>query len=342
MNRRLEERRADFQQYKRDVKERGKPFYPYAMFHDTVMSLLVVSLIVVLAVIWKFTAHEGTTDADSGWLGKLYDEKADPGTTNFVPRPDWYFYFLFYLLRIFKWPDTVILGTVIVPTILLMLLLALPFLDVRRERRPLRRPVAMVAAVLTIISMGTLTYKGATAKESVGAENKPSCPLGREGGVRERRGGHGRVLCSSPLPAVRTATRTLAPAAPSGRTYPPSGRNPTAGCRASPTYVSDPSKFGNNMMPKWVTSARTTCTSSAPSSKRPRARSNARFPGDHGRLGSAVRRAPCRLARRRPNARSACAPRRPASRCSRPSSTASLACRGTRCWRASRSGPAAP
>ena len=42
-NRRLEERRAGFQRYKRDVKERGKPFYPFAMFHDTVMSLVVVA-----------------------------------------------------------------------------------------------------------------------------------------------------------------------------------------------------------------------------------------------------------------------------------------------------------
>ena len=112
MNRRLEQRRADHAQYKKDVKERGKPFYPFAMFHDTVMSLLVVCLIVALAVVWKFTAEEGPTDEHSGWLGKLYDEKADPGTTSFTPRPDWYFYFLFYLLRIFKWPDSVILGTV--------------------------------------------------------------------------------------------------------------------------------------------------------------------------------------------------------------------------------------
>src|SRR5919108_3613897 len=167
---RVAERRKVFQQYKEDVKERGKPFYPYAMFHDTVMSLLVVCVIVALTVIWKFTANEGTSDADSGWLGKLYDEKADPGTTSFVPRPDWYFYFLFYLLRIFKWPDSVILGTVGVPTIALLLLLAFPFLDLRRERRPLRRPVAVVAAILTVISMGTLTYKGATAKESLGSE----------------------------------------------------------------------------------------------------------------------------------------------------------------------------
>src|SRR2546430_14523718 len=167
---RIEERRAAFQRYKQDVKKRGKPFYPFAMFHDTVMSLVVVGTIIVLAVIWKWTLPDQHDGTKAGWLGPLYENKADPGTTNFVPRPDWYFYFLFYLLRIFKWPDTVILGTVGVPTIALVLLLALPFLDLRRERRPLHRPVAVVAAILTVISMGTLTYKGATAKEALGAE----------------------------------------------------------------------------------------------------------------------------------------------------------------------------
>ena len=73
------------------------------MFHDTVMSLVVVVVIIGLACIWKFTAGEEPSDA--GWLGPLYAATADPGTTTFVPRPDWYFYFLFYLLRIFKWPD---------------------------------------------------------------------------------------------------------------------------------------------------------------------------------------------------------------------------------------------
>src|SRR5437667_4495013 len=167
---RLEERRAAFQRYKQDVKERGKPFYPYAMFHDTVMSLVVVSVIVGLAVIWKFTVPGGPTSTRPGRLGPLYADKADPGTVNFVPRPDWYFYFLFYLLRIFKWPESVILGTVGIPTILLIILLALPFVDARRERRLSRRPVAIVAAILVVISMGVLTYKGATAKEALGSE----------------------------------------------------------------------------------------------------------------------------------------------------------------------------
>jgi menaquinol-cytochrome c reductase cytochrome b/c subunit len=162
----VDERRAAFQRYKENVKKRGKPFYPFAMFHDTVMSLVVVSVITGLAIVWKYTTI----------LGPLLGDKADPGTTSFVPRPDWYFYFLFYLLRIFKWPDTVILATVGIPTILLIILLVLPFVDTRMERRLSRRPVAVVAAALTVISMGVLTYKGATAQEAIASEVKAAIP----------------------------------------------------------------------------------------------------------------------------------------------------------------------
>jgi menaquinol-cytochrome c reductase cytochrome b/c subunit len=160
------EQRKQFEVYKKRVKTRGKPFFPYAMFHDTIMSLVVVSVIVGLACLWYFTA--GEEPGDSGVLGPRYAEEADPGTTSFVPRPDWYFYFLFYLLRIFKWPESVILGTVGIPTIALILLIAVPFLD--------RRPVAVVAALLVIASMGVLTYKGATAKESLPGETLALVP----------------------------------------------------------------------------------------------------------------------------------------------------------------------
>ncbi|MBA2476384.1 MAG: c-type cytochrome [Actinobacteria bacterium] len=168
MSTRLEQRRAQHQRYKEDVKEHGKPFFPGAMWHDTVMSLVVVCVIIALASIWYFTSGENPEDA--GLLGPRYTEEADAGTTNFIPRPDWYFYFLFYLLRIFKWPDSVILGTVGIPTILLMLMVGLPFFDLRRERRLLRRPVAVVAAILVVLSMGVLTYKGATQEEALGGD----------------------------------------------------------------------------------------------------------------------------------------------------------------------------
>ena len=164
-----EKERAYFKRYKEDVNRDGKPFFPYAMFHDTVMSLVVVCVIVALACIWYFTSGEEAGDA--GLLGPRYTEEADPGTTSFVPRPDWYFYFLFYLLRIFKWPESVVLGTVGIPTVLLIIMFLLPFVDRRREQRLVRRPVAIVAALLVIASMGILTYKGATAKESLASEN---------------------------------------------------------------------------------------------------------------------------------------------------------------------------
>jgi len=174
---RTDEARAEFARYKADVKARGKPFYPYAMFHDTIMSMVVVTVIVALAAIWKWSSWgPGHDPTHKGLLGPVVDPPADPGTTSFVPRPDWYFYFLFYLLRIFKWPESVFLGTVGVPTIALILLIGLPFLDRRRVRRPSARPVAMVAAVLTIVSMAVLTWKGATAKEALASEVKADVP----------------------------------------------------------------------------------------------------------------------------------------------------------------------
>ena len=161
-----EQNREEFARYKDDVKKEGKAFFPRAMLHDTVMACVVVLVITGLAIVWYYDA-DGT---EAGILGPWYEDPAEPGTTDFVPRPDWYFYFLFYLLRIFKWPETVFIATVGIPTIALVLLLALPFYDRRRERRPSRRPVAMVAAVLTVISMAVLTYKGATAEESLGSQ----------------------------------------------------------------------------------------------------------------------------------------------------------------------------
>jgi quinol---cytochrome c reductase cytochrome c subunit, bacillus type len=161
-----EERRRQFEAYKRDVEKRGKAFFPHALFHDTVMSLVVVSVIIGLAVVW----HETADGTDAGILGPEYAEKADPATTSFIPRPDWYFYFLFYLLRIFEWPATVVIATVGIPTVLMILLLALPFIDRSTERRLSRRPVAIVTAILTAVAMGVLTWKGATAKEFLASE----------------------------------------------------------------------------------------------------------------------------------------------------------------------------
>ena len=62
-------------------KKEGHPFFPYAMFHDTVVNLIIVLMIVVMAVVWHATA--GPVDAhhpegQNGLLGALYEGKANP------------------------------------------------------------------------------------------------------------------------------------------------------------------------------------------------------------------------------------------------------------------------
>jgi menaquinol-cytochrome c reductase cytochrome b/c subunit len=248
-SRRVALRREGFARYKEDVKAEGKPFHPYALFHDTVMSFVVVCVIIGLACIWYFTAD----GVEAGWLGPWYTAPADPGTTNFVPRPDWFFYFLFYLLRIFKWPETVVLGTVGIPTIAIILLFALPFVDVRRERRILRRPVALVAAILTVISMGVLTYKGATAKESLASENLALVPewAQKQGFAGNQEAVHGAELfaqagCMNCHTYLGAGTSALG--APDLSDIGSTGRDAAYFKR----YVSNPAQFGNTVMPPFA------------------------------------------------------------------------------------------
>ena len=92
----------------------GKSFFPYAMLHDTVMSLVVVAVIIALAV--HLEVHGGRRPRP-GCSGRCTRRRRIPARRASSRGPDWYFYFLFYLLRIFKWPETVVLGTVGVPTI---------------------------------------------------------------------------------------------------------------------------------------------------------------------------------------------------------------------------------
>src|SRR4051812_9992212 len=139
---------AEKEQYLREyevLKKKGKPFFPYAITKDSAMMLIVFTVIAVMSIV----------------LGAEQGPKADPTTTTYTPRPEWYFFFLFELLRVLKPPWLVPLATIGIPTIAMVLLLLLPFYDRNPERRPERRPIAMTALVLTVIAMAFLTYEGA-------------------------------------------------------------------------------------------------------------------------------------------------------------------------------------
>ena len=96
-----ERNRAEFKRYKEDVHSEGKSFFPYAILHDSIMSLVVVAVIIGLACVWYFTA-DGT---EAGLLGPLYTDEADPGTIAFVPRPG-----LVLLLPLLSPPDLQVAG----------------------------------------------------------------------------------------------------------------------------------------------------------------------------------------------------------------------------------------
>ncbi len=129
------------------LKAEGKPFFPYAVAKDAAMACVVMAIIITMSLV----------------LGAELGAKANPTTTSYDARPEWYFFFLFDVLRIIRVPSLVQLATIGVPTLGMILLFLLPFYDRGPERRPERRPVATITGVIVICAMGYLTYNGATA-----------------------------------------------------------------------------------------------------------------------------------------------------------------------------------
>src|ERR1700724_1877914 len=130
------------------LKNQGKPFFPYIVAKDAFMAVIVMVVIIFLALMF----------------GAELGPKADPTTTTYVPRPEWYFYFLFEVLRVMKnVPIFTPMATIGVPTICMILLFLLPFYDRSPERRIERRPVALAAGIATILGIAYLTYQGAAA-----------------------------------------------------------------------------------------------------------------------------------------------------------------------------------
>ena len=159
----------DKEEYLREyeqLKKKGKAFFPYAIMKDSVMFCVVAAVLIIMSLV----------------LGAEQGPKADPTTTTYTPRPEWYFFFLFELLRVIKPPALTPIATVGIPTICMVLLLILPFIDRNAERIPWRRPIASFTAVLIIIAMAYLTYLGATggSPTEIELETNPKYEQGKQ------------------------------------------------------------------------------------------------------------------------------------------------------------------
>jgi ubiquinol-cytochrome c reductase cytochrome b subunit/menaquinol-cytochrome c reductase cytochrome b/c subunit len=148
------------------LKAKGKPFFPYAVAKDSIMACIVMACIITMSLV----------------LGAELGSKANPTTTTYVPRPEWYFFFLFELLRVIKPPSLVPLATIGIPTLGMILLFLLPFYDRGPERRPERRPIATLTGLFVIGAMAFLTWEGASTGAPTAVEMPAPAAMRQAGG----------------------------------------------------------------------------------------------------------------------------------------------------------------
>ncbi|MFN8435296.1 MAG: c-type cytochrome [Anaerolineales bacterium] len=140
--------------YEREL-DKGERFWPDTIFRDLIMSLGIFILLILLA----------------SFVGVPAEPKADPSDTSYIPRPEWYFLFLFKFLALYgqlpvigkiEW-----LATVLVPGIAIAILTLMPFIEKSPYRYYSKRilPISIMTIMVTGIVMLTLMSEVPTVSE---------------------------------------------------------------------------------------------------------------------------------------------------------------------------------
>lgn len=117
-----------------------KKFFPEQVFKDTVAIFVAFAILFTLAIVVRVPL----------------ERMADPSDSSYIPRPEWYFLFLFQTLKVFEGPLEVV-GTVILPTVAILALILTPFIDRSKMVRVRQRTLAMGIVALAAIGWGGLT-----------------------------------------------------------------------------------------------------------------------------------------------------------------------------------------
>jgi len=121
-------------------------FWPEQLFMDTVLSFVLFVIVLALAAFSPVPL----------------DDKADPNNVTFVAYPAWYFLALYALLdTVGKLPSSIVqvaslFATIVGPTLLVVLLVVLPFIDRNPSRRLSRRP--WVLAITALVMLGAIGF----------------------------------------------------------------------------------------------------------------------------------------------------------------------------------------
>lgn len=135
-----EKQKQEYLEKYKYAKQKGVKFWPDIIYKDLVISVALFLTLIVLAT----------------FIGVVNEPKADPSDNSYVPRPEWYFLFLFQLLKYFpgalEW-----VGTTIIPGIAVLALLLLPLYDRNPYRHWKKRIFGISTMSVIVLGMIALT-----------------------------------------------------------------------------------------------------------------------------------------------------------------------------------------
>mgnify|MGYP001153502701 FL=1 len=130
-----EEQKKLYKERYANAKQHGVKFWPDIIFKDLLIAFMLFVVLVLLAT----------------FIGVAQEPKADPADSAYIPRPEWYFLFLFQMLKYFpgsiEW-----IGTAVIPGVAILVLFLLPFIDRNPRRYWKGRKIAI--AVMSVIVVG--------------------------------------------------------------------------------------------------------------------------------------------------------------------------------------------
>ncbi len=127
------------------------PFWPDQVFKDVLVSILILMVLVFF----------------SAYIRAPFSGPADPLDISYHPKPEWNFLFLYQALKGFKgaWEPV---GTVILPVVLVLFLLLVPFMDFYKERDPIKRPAIVISVLAVCAGIIVLTIAGSGSVPDIG------------------------------------------------------------------------------------------------------------------------------------------------------------------------------
>ncbi len=186
-----EQEKREYDRAYKASKHQGEPFYPNAIIKDALVALFIFLLLVALSAFFRAELQA----------------PADPTDSSYIPHPEWYFLFLYEMLKFFP-GDLVILGVIVLPGVVFLILFLLPWLDRRAERHPRKRPAIMalltfawtIVVGFTLLAFISAPPQTETAPAVVGL-NRQQTAIGQAAFVETCSGCHGEFGEGGPNPS---------------------------------------------------------------------------------------------------------------------------------------------